>query len=149
MNEPEFTGIPAVDALIEVAGREYSQFWALASVSDAEGTVSKVRGTDLTEQQAAARRRGSAAKRRLTWVQKDGERGEDRRSLQALRCCVRRVRPDLRVVIQELRGVVAAGLDRNDQMLGRMRRSWDAGSVVIDALSPKLPRRRTPIGFTS
>ncbi|MEV6323962.1 hypothetical protein AB0M45_22620 [Nocardia sp. NPDC051787] len=137
MSEPDRTGIPEVDGLIYLADREHHEFWALAAVSDAEGTVSKVRGSELADRQTAARRRWSAAKGRLTQAQKDGDAAKIAEARKRCDATYAEFDAISEAVIQELQGIVGAGLERNDQLLGQMRRSWDAGSAVIDALSPK------------
>ncbi|WP_067479357.1 hypothetical protein [Nocardia amamiensis] len=139
MSEADRTGIPRVDELIEVADRERGQFWALAALSDAEATVSAVRGSELAEAQRSARRRWSAAKGRLTRAQKDGN--ADKIADARKRCDAAYAEFDAIsvAVIREMQGIVGAGLERNGEMLGQMRRSWDAGAAVIDALSPPEP----------
>ncbi|MEU2032626.1 hypothetical protein [Nocardia amamiensis] len=138
MSESDRTGIPEIDGLIDAADRERDGFWALAAVSDAEGTVSKVRGSDLAEQQIAARRRRwSAAKGRLTRAQKDGNAAKIAEARKRCDAAYAELDAISEAVIQELRGIVSAGLERNDELLGQMRRSWDAGLAVIDTLSPK------------
>ena len=128
------TGIPEVDALIAAADHERDQYWALAAVSDAEGTVAAVRGSELVAQQKAASRRWSAAKGRLTRAQKDG----DATKIAAARARYDAAYTELDAisakVITELHGIAAAGLDRTGRQLDQMKRSADAGDAVLDAL---------------
>ncbi|MCC3318441.1 hypothetical protein [Nocardia africana] len=89
------------------------------------------------KRQTAARRRWSAAKGRLTRAQKDGSAEKIAEARQRCDAAYAEFDAISKAVITEMQSIVGAGLERNERLLGQARRSWDAGSAVIEALRPK------------
>lgn len=144
MTDGERTGIPVVDALIDIADRERDEFWSLAAVSDAEATVARARQNELAEQQTAANRRLSAARGRLTKAKNAGDPAKIAAARKRYDAAYSEFQAISDAVITEMHGIVGAGLEHSGQMLEQMRRTWDAGDAVIDALAT--PARPGPAG---
>lgn len=144
MTSSRRTGIPEVDALIDTREAEQRTLDELIVVNGAEGAVATARSADLLAEQAAARRRWAAAKGLLTKAQKDGGAAKiaaarERRD----RACAEFERIS-DAAIAEMQQINGARLDSLGETMTQMRRSWDAGSAVIDALAP--PTRHEPPG---
>ncbi|WP_280490342.1 hypothetical protein [Nocardia carnea] len=144
MADGERTGIPVVDALIDIADRERDEFWSLAAVSDAEGTVARARQNELVDRQTAANRRLSAARGRLTRAQNAGDPAKIVAARKRYDAVYSEFQAISDAVIAEMHGIVGAGLEHSGQMLEQMRRTWTAGDAVIDALTA--PTRPGPAG---
>lgn len=141
MTDGERTGIPGVDALIDIADRERDEYWSLAAVSDAERTVARARQDELVDQQNAANRRLSAAEGRLTRAKKVGDPAKIVAARERYDAAYSEFQAISDAVIAEMHGIVGAGLERSGQMLEQMRRTWSAGDAVIDALAAPHPVR--------
>lgn len=144
MTDGERTGIPGVDALIDIADRERDEYWSLAAVSDAERTVARARQDELVDQQNAANRRLSAAEGRLTRAKKAGDPTKIVAARERYDAAYSEFQAISDAVIAEMHGIVGAGLEHSGQMLEQMRRTWDAGDAVLDALTA--PTRPGPGG---
>ncbi|MFI6030807.1 hypothetical protein [Amycolatopsis magusensis] len=144
MTDPRRTGIPEVDALINTREAEQRTLDELIVVHKAENTVTTARSADLLAQQAAARRRWAAAKGLLTKAQELGGAVE----IAAARERRDRAYVELErisdAVTREMQLITSARLDDLGKTMLQMRRSWDAGSAVIDALAR--PARHEPPG---
>lgn len=133
MTEP--TGIPEVDALITVHDAERDQLNAAFAVNTAEGTLATARQKELVAQQTAARRRWTAAKGRLTKARKGGSADTIAAASTRADDAYREFTRISDAAITEMQQILGARLDRNGELLTRTRRTWDAGSAVIDALA--------------
>ena len=139
MNPNRRAGLPDVDPLIDIAEAEQTRLDNAIVVSRAEGVVTEVRQVELVALQAAAWRRLSAAKGRLTRARKDG-------SAEKIAAAARRVDTAYAEAcavsddaIEQMQALSSARLDQLGDTMQQMRRSWDAGSAVIDALSRPNP----------
>ncbi|ABW14127.1 hypothetical protein Franean1_4760 [Parafrankia sp. EAN1pec] len=136
------TGLPDIDAFIDVADAERGTLNDLFAVNAAENAVVAIRRDELVAEQTAAHRRWSAAKGRLTRAQRDGDAGKiaaARRRVDELSAeCDRN---DKRITA-ELARLSQARHDQVGEIYDQMHRSWDAGGRVIDALEGHRVDRR-------
>lgn len=140
MTDSRRTGIPEVDSLIDTREAEQRTLDELIVVNEAEGTVTAARSADLLAQQTAARRRWAAAKGLLTKTQKEGGAAK---IAAARKRCDRAYTEFERIsdaAIAQMQQINVARLDSLGATMSQMRRSWDAGSAVIDALAHPAPR---------
>jgi len=144
VNPDRRTGLPDVDPLIDVAEAEQARLDATIVVGQAEGVVAKVRQDDLLALQKAAYRRLSAAKGRLTRACKDGSAEK----IAAARAQVEAANAEADAIsddaIEQLHDLSRARWEQLGDTMQQMRRSWDAGAAVIDALSRPGPSDRGP-----
>jgi hypothetical protein len=136
MTEPGNTGIPEVDALVVAHDAERDQLNRMIAVSGAESAVATARVRNLAEQQLAARRRWSAAKGRVSKARRDGSAAK---IAAAHERCDRAYAEFARLsdaAIAETLRINDARLDELGTTMTQMRRTWDAGSAVVDALKP-------------
>jgi hypothetical protein len=142
MTEPGSTGIPEVDALVVAHDAERDQLNRMIVVSGAECAVATARVRDLAEQQLAARRRWSAAKGLLSKARRDGSAAKITAARERCdRAYAEFTQLSVSAIAETLR-INGARLDELDTTMTQMRRTWDAGSAVIDALKP--PHQGTP-----
>ena len=127
-------GNPEVDALIAAADQEQAEYWKIAVVNKAENTVADIRQTDLAAAQKAARRRWSAAKGLLTKAQKDGDAARIAAAREREITTYREFDAISATVIDEMHGIVQAGLDRTGHLLDQLDRANTARDAVLDAL---------------
>ena len=139
MTRDRRTGLPHVDPLIDIAEAEQGRLDAAIVVGQAEGVVATVRQDDLVALQKAAYRRLSAAKGRLTRARKDGHAEKIAAAaarVQAARAEADAISDD---AIAQLHDLSQARLEQLGDTMQQMRRSWDAGAAVIDALAHPTP----------
>ncbi|MEV6832052.1 hypothetical protein [Amycolatopsis sp. NPDC051102] len=130
----ESTGIPGVDALVAAHAAERSQLNAAFVVNAAEGTVATVRQDELVAQQAAARRRWTAAKGQLTKARKDGSAEKITAARQRADNAYQEFTRISDAAIAEMQQLLGARLTSNGELLKQARQTWNTGSAVIDAL---------------
>jgi hypothetical protein len=142
MTEPERTGIPEVDALIVAHDAERDQLNRMIAVSGAESAVATARVQDLAELQLAARRRWSAAKGLLSKARRDGSAAKIAAARERCDRAYAEFTQLSDAAIMETLRINGARLEELGTTMTQMRRTWDAGSAVIDALKP--PRQGMP-----
>lgn len=133
------TGLPDVDALIDVAETEQTKLDATMVTGRAENVVRAAREAELVAAQQAARRRVSAAKGRLTRAQRDGDAARiaaARAQLDQAHRDFDRISDD---VIRQLRALLQARFTHLDEVFEQIPPTWAAGSAVIDALAHPRP----------
>jgi hypothetical protein len=147
MPEPRRTGLPDIDALVEVREREQAKLDEHFVVSTAEGTVANLRHQELAAQAAAARRRLSAAKGLLTKARKDGSAAKLVAGRQRADAASAEFDRIWRANLTEMQSLLAERLQAQDELLEQMGRSWDDGAAVTDALArPRPPHNRGGAG---
>jgi len=142
MTEAESTGLPEVDALIVAHDAERDRLDRMIAVSGAESAVATARVQDLAEQQLAARRRWSAAKGLVSKAQRDGSAAKIAAAREQCDQAYAAFRQLSDTAIAETLQINGARLGELGTTMTQMRRTWDAGSAVIDALKP--PCQPTP-----
>ncbi|QSB14561.1 hypothetical protein JQS43_24320 [Natronosporangium hydrolyticum] len=135
---------------------EHRRFNDLAVVGSAEGVVTRARMAELAAAQQSAYRRVSAAQSRLTRAQREG----DAAKITAARQRVTQAHAEFDrisdAVITEMFALQRARLDHTGALLDQMRRTWDAGDEIREALttgnpepppepSPSSTRPRSPV----
>lgn len=144
MSGPDRTGDPGVDALIDAHAAQRRQLHDTLAVSAAEGTVTSARIQQLADDQAAAWRRIPAAKGRLTRARRTGDPAAIAAAEKHL-AAVETAAEDLAdAAIPEMHRLVEAKLSDLSQVNAQIRRTWNAGDAVIDALESGQPDSREP-----
>ena len=128
------TGLPDLDALVEVHRAAQRDLEERMAVGAAEGVVAAARQAELAGEQVGARRRLAAARGLLTRTRRDG-------AADLIATAVARVEEASAEfdavsarVIDEMHELVTARSDRLGEVFAGMRRSWAAGDAVIEAL---------------
>lgn len=118
---------------------EQRRFNDLAVVGNAEGVVTAARMAELAAAQQSAYRRVSAAKGRLTRAQREG----DAAKITAARQRVTQAHAEFDrisdAVIAEMFALQRVRLDHTGALLDQMRRTWDAGHDIREALTTRQP----------
>jgi hypothetical protein len=135
--EPELsrTGIPRVDALIDVHRAEQAKVDAIIERNVAAGAVARPRQVELVAAEARARWRIATARGLLTKARNRGDADKiaaAERRLEHAEAEYGRVSDQC---LKELFAISHAGHDRTAELLAQLKPAWDAGSAVIEALA--------------
>jgi hypothetical protein len=141
MPESRHSGLPDVDALIQVQEREQARLDERFVISKAKGMVANLRHQELTAQAAAAGRRMSAAKGLLTKAQRDGSAAKIAAARRRADAAYAELDWISRADIAEMQSLLEERLKAQDELLEQLGRSWAAGAAVTDALARPWPPR--------
>lgn len=118
---------------------EQRRFNDLAVVGSAESVVTATRMAELASQQQTAYRRVSAARGRLTRAQRDGNAAKISAAKQRVTAAYAEFDRVSGAVIAEMLALVRTRDHHVGEIFDQLRRTWDAGHEVREALTTRRP----------